>query len=93
MAINDQHEALMKGSWNIWNRTYIGSFSYGSSENMAMWGLYGLPWEDAVRLEIPRVFMLNWIKSIEYVELWNNGMALKRVDNPNPLCQSSPSER
>ena len=40
LNINDQHEALMKGSWSTWNRTYIGSFAYGQSENMAMWGLY-----------------------------------------------------
>ena len=26
LTINDQHEAHMKGSWDVWNKTYIGSF-------------------------------------------------------------------
>lgn len=71
LLINDQHEALMKGSWQEWNKTYIGSFSYGSSENMAMWGLYGLPWQDAVRISIPKKAMLKWLDSIESVQLWD----------------------
>jgi len=74
LTINDQHEALMKGSWNVWNRTYIGSFAFGSSENMAMWGLYGLPWEDAVRIAIPKDEMLSWIKNISSVSLWDKGV-------------------
>lgn len=74
LAINDQHEAIMKGSWDIWNKTYIGSFAFGSSENMAMWGLYGLPWEDAVRISIPKEAMLDWIKNISYIWLWDNGV-------------------
>ncbi|MBR6569379.1 MAG: hypothetical protein IKK75_02895 [Clostridia bacterium] len=69
-SINDQHEALMKGSRREWNRTYIGSFSFGTAENMAMWALYGLPWEDAVRLEIPRAAMNEWVGSIGGVYLW-----------------------
>lgn len=70
LSMNDQHEP-QKGSWEIWNKTYIGSFSFGSAENMAMWGLYGLPWEDAVRLEIPKEQMIQWVKSINFVTLWN----------------------
>lgn len=73
LSINDQHEAIMKGSWEMWNKTYIGSFAFGSSENMAMWGLYGLPWEDAVRISIPKDEMLYWIKNLSYVSLWDNG--------------------
>ncbi len=71
LKINDQHEAKMKGASSVWNKTYIGSFSYGSSENMAMWGLYGLPWEDAVRLEIPKARMMDWINSIHQYKPWN----------------------
>ena len=74
LTINDQHEALMKGAWEEWNRLYIGSFAYGSAENMAMWGLYGLPWEDAVRIAIPKKAMLQWIDNINEVSLWNNGI-------------------
>lgn len=73
LSINDQNEAHMKGSWGEWNKTYIGSFAFGSSENMAMWGLYGLPWQDAVRISIPRQKMIQWISSIKRIKLFDNG--------------------
>ena len=66
-CMNDQQECLAKGSQELWNQTYIGSFSYGDSENMAMWGLYSLPWEDAVRISIPKSAMLKWISGIDQV--------------------------
>lgn len=78
LSMNDQHEP-QKGSWDIWNRTYVGSFSFGSAENMAMWGLYGLPWEDAIRLEIPKKEMLQWVEGIDHVTLWNG-------KTPGPIC-------
>lgn len=61
---NDQHEYRAKGSAELWNKTYLGSFAYGESENMAMWGLYGLPWEEAIRISIPQKAMKNWISGI-----------------------------
>ncbi len=67
ISINDQHEAKMKGSYDMWQKTYIGSFAFGESENMAMWGLYGLPWEDAVRITIPRKIMKEWISQTNEV--------------------------
>ena len=73
LSINDQHEAHMKGSWAEWNKIYIGSFAFGSFENMAMWGLYGLPWRDAVRISIPKENMNRWINSIQQIELFENG--------------------
>ena len=73
LSINDQHEAHMKGSWEEWNKIYIGSFAFGSSENMAMWGLYGLPWRDAVRISISKENMNRWINSINRIKLFENG--------------------
>ena len=75
MRINDQQEAQMKGARDEWNKIYIGSFSFGTSENMAMWGLYGLPWEDAVRIAIPRDKMRQWMNSIAHVNLFSNNTA------------------
>ena len=69
-SINDQHEAYAKGSIKEWNKTFISSFSFGESENMAMWGLYGIPWEDAVRICIPNKQMKLWIESIDRVGVW-----------------------
>ena len=73
LRINDQHEAQMKGSREEWHKIYIGSFAFGSSENMAMWGLYGLPWQDAVRLSIPKEYMNKWINSINQIQLFEDG--------------------
>lgn len=73
LQINDQHESKMKGSWKEWNKTYIGSFSFGDSENMAMWGLYGMPWENAVRIAIPQKAMLNWVNETDNAYIWENG--------------------
>ena len=83
LNINDQQEAITKGAWKVWNKTFIASFSFGSSENMAMWGLYGLPWEDAVRLCIPKREMLNWVASIDHVELWRDGHIHGDITHPN----------
>ncbi len=65
--INDQHEYRAKGSAELWDKTYLGSFAYGDSENMAMWGLYGLPWEEAVRISIPKKAMKKWIEGVSDV--------------------------
>lgn len=81
LNINDQHEAIMKGSYQEWNKTYIASFAFGSSENMAMWGLYGLPWEDAVRIAIPQKAMLSWLDSIKTAEVWNPQRKNGAIDN------------
>lgn len=76
LSINDQHEVHMKGSWKEWNKIFIGSFAFGSSEIMAMWGLYGLPWWDAVRLCIPKDKMNEWINGIMGIKLFENGRDL-----------------
>lgn len=76
LNINDQQEAHMKGSWREWNKIYIGSFAFGASENMAMWGLYGLPWQDAVRISISKEQMNSWINGITRVGLFENGQTI-----------------
>lgn len=82
LSINDQHEAKMKGAWSVWDKTYIGSFAFGTSENMAMWGLYGLPWEDAIRIAIPKKAMLEWMNSIQSAMLWDGDTNGEVVQNP-----------
>ena len=81
LRINDQHEALMKGSREEWDKIYIGSFAFGASENMAMWGLYGLPWSDAVRITIPKASMIQWINSIKKIKLFEKGNTVDYRDN------------
>jgi hypothetical protein len=61
--MNDKQE-LTKGNLKIWENLYLASFNYGEEENMAMWGLYGVPNEDAIRITIPGKYMRNWINDI-----------------------------
>ena len=80
-SINDQHEAKMKGNYNVWDRTYIASFSFGSSENIAMWGLYGLPRKDAIRICIPKAEMIEWLNSIEEISVWDESQEVDFVND------------
>ena len=68
--LNDLHEIDNKGDNRRWARTYITCFGYSGEEsinytsneganftgeeNMAMWGMYGKPKTDAVRISFPR---------------------------------------
>ena len=77
--MNDRQE-LKKGCMEVWQNTFIGSFAYGQNENMAMWGLYGLPWEDAVCMAIPRKQMLEWLQSATQIYRIENGGTYARID-------------
>jgi len=50
LEMNDWLE-IKKGSPEEWQRIYVASFSYGNDENMAMWGIYGEPLADALRIK------------------------------------------
>lgn len=68
--LNDLHEIDEKGVRETWERTYITCFGYTGEEsinytsntkgnfrgeeNMAMWGLYGKPKSEAIRISFPR---------------------------------------
>lgn len=72
--MNDKQE-LTKGDIEIWQSLYLSSFNYGEEENMAMWGLYGVPREDAIRIAISGPIMRNWINNVNrfYVVTFENG--------------------
>lgn len=81
--MNDQHECQVKGSIDLWDKIYLASFAFGKSENMAMWGLYGLPWDEAVRITIPKKAMKNWIEGIEEIysaEFVNGKLRTNKLD-------------
>ncbi len=85
MSMNDQHESQTKGNQSTWQKTFLGCFAFGKSENMAMWGLYGLPWEDAVRISIPAEKMTNWINNMNAKDLYtvsfDNGSCQRAILN------------
>lgn len=59
--MNDLQERQEKGSEEYWRRSVFASFGYGESENMAMWGLYCFPRNEAVRISLPRKLMKAWL--------------------------------
>ncbi|MFV0399358.1 MAG: hypothetical protein ACK5LX_01910 [Oscillospiraceae bacterium] len=62
MRINDWQEPN-RGKKSEWDHVYLACFSAMGDENMAMWGLYGLPKQSAIRIEIPGAAMRRWINS------------------------------
>lgn len=63
-GMNDQLESLSCGEESIWRRTFIISFSSTAHENVAMWGLYCKPANEAVRLTFPRQMTVDWINDV-----------------------------
>ncbi|MBQ2593537.1 MAG: DUF2971 domain-containing protein [Candidatus Riflebacteria bacterium] len=63
-SLNDWHEPQVKGDKKYWDKTYIACFSFDDnkaeleknydSEIMAMWELYGLPSNEAVRISLAK---------------------------------------
>lgn len=62
--MNDLLET-QKGSHERWKKLYISSFSFGSNENMAMWGIYGDPLNEALRLKFSCANLNKVIKSAQ----------------------------
>ena len=64
--MNDMHEYEVKGyTRGILDKLYSACFSYGDEDNVAMWSMYGIPWEDAIRIRIPIKTIRNWIDNID----------------------------
>ena len=65
--MNDLHEYMVKGSNSEkWDRTFSTCFSFGNEDNIAMWSMYGIPWEDAIRIRITKTFLNNDEKTIAF---------------------------
>ncbi|MDD6808008.1 MAG: hypothetical protein PUD72_06155 [Oscillospiraceae bacterium] len=88
LSLNDQNEGTLKGTHVMWDRTYISSFSYGTTENMAMWGLYCVPWEDAVRITIPKKEMLKWINETKEIYAYTTLKTYCKINEPFELIFS-----
>lgn len=71
LKMNDQQE-IQKGDYNRWEKLFMASFVYGQEENMAMWGLYSLPWPSAVRIMISKEAMRRWISETDRIYIVNN---------------------
>ena len=69
--MNDQHEYNIKSAPGLREKIFSTCFSFGDKNNMAMWAMYSIPWEEAVRIRIPGETMREWVEK------------LKMVDRPN----------
>ena len=63
--MNDLHECNEKGRSQRWKRLVSTCFSFGDEDNMAMWAIYGLPWEQGVRITIPGTALRQWIAALQ----------------------------
>ena len=62
--MNDQLEWRKLGNQNTWKRTFILSLSGVEDESAAMWGLYGRPSNEAVRLTFRNATLDKWLSSV-----------------------------
>jgi hypothetical protein len=54
------------GSEFLANRHYMMSFTYAKEESVALWGLYGVPKKEAVRLNFPYKKIMAWFNESEF---------------------------
>lgn len=66
--MNDQHEYNVKSADGLRDKIYSTCFSFGDEDNMAMWAMYAIPWEDAVRISIPKKVMLKWVEKLNNIK-------------------------
>lgn len=64
-GMNDQLEWKRLGDAALWKRTFIGSFSCIEGESTAMWGLYGKPSNEAIRLSFSSQSMHQWLEYLK----------------------------
>ena len=63
--MNDQHEAIEKNSSGLRAKIYSTCFSHGYYNDMAMWAMYGLPWDRAVQITIKKNAMSKWLDRLQ----------------------------
>ena len=66
------------GSEYTTSRHYMLCFNYGKAENIALWGIYGVPRNESIFLEFPRRDMMDWLNSATKGELGFYGVEDKR---------------
>ena len=65
-GMNDQLEWKRLGDVGWWKRTFISSFSCVEGESAAMWGLYGKPTNEALRLSFDAKAIAKWIDQLRH---------------------------
>lgn len=78
--MNDMTE-LELGDSNLWKRTYISSFSYGASENIALWYMYGGEEKNqGIRVSIKKNDYIKDPSSMKFKKVENDHLTDETVD-------------
>lgn len=88
--MNDLHEYQKKCNTNTkyWDNIFSMCFSHGDEDSMAMWAMYGIPWENAVCIAIRAKELYDWfigkvIKQVGYEPESHN--AVKFIENKSSM--------
>lgn len=84
-AMNDQLEWKRLGDAELWKRTFIASFSCVKGESAAMWGLYGKPSNEALRLSFKQETMTGWISGLQRGRICPKAQLLSTDDKPGEM--------
>lgn len=67
--MNDQLE-YQNGDENIWKDLFFSCFMAEDDESIGMWGMYAQPWQDGVKIAIPKDVLRKWVSdTIEIMEV------------------------
>jgi hypothetical protein len=61
------------GDKERWRNIFFASFMSDSKESIGMWSMYSQPWQEGVKISIPKNTMFQWIRNIdEIIEISKN---------------------
>lgn len=64
------------------SKMYFASFSLENTENIGMWSMYGQPWEDGIKISIPKKLFIRWPDYIHRIYHINETSYETLLENP-----------
>ena len=74
--MND-HLEYENGDKQRWKNIFFSSFMAEDKESIGMWSMYSQPWENGVKIAIPRAAARKWIRNIK--EIFEIDLATKQL--------------
>lgn len=66
-GMNDRLE-YDNGDLNRWQNLFFSCFMCEDKESIGMWSMYAQPWENGVKIALPREYVLEWVKNVEEIQ-------------------------
>jgi len=88
VKMNDLYEYSMFSKQSRWNNIFYTCFTATDRESMAMWGMYGQPWENGVMMTIP-------ISALKELTFTNTTSIILQIDDEDGkkidkrICQTN----